>query len=204
MRVAVYGDAPQLDAWHTKKLADGHEVIVCNDVATFQQTVADVCFQFGGNALLVQPTNHVTVFMNSVITTTTSFPAGVTRFNGWPGFFEKEIIEIAAAQDDIQTATVILNQLGIRHTVAPDEPGFIAARIIAMIINEAYFALADEVSEKEEINTAMKLGTNYPHGPFEWAAIIGLDNVIQLLEMLALADDRYTPCQAMINEMKTI
>ncbi len=45
---------------------------------------------------------------------------------------------------------------------------------MAMIINEAWHALAEEVSTKNEIDTAMKLGTNYPYGPFEWAEKIGL------------------------------
>ena len=42
-----------------------------------------------------------------------------------------------------------------------------------MIINEAFLALQEGVSTKEEINTAMKLGTNYPLGPFEWVEKIG-------------------------------
>ena len=51
--------------------------------------------------------------------------------------------------------------------MGPDIPGFISARVVSMIINEAYFALEEEVSSKEEIDTAMKLGTNYPYGPFD-------------------------------------
>ena len=56
-------------------------------------------------------------------------------------------------------------------------PGFITARVIAMIINEAFFALQENVSSKEEIDTAMRLGTNYPYGPFEWTKLIGIDKI---------------------------
>jgi len=65
-----------------------------------------------------------------------------------------------------------------------------------MIINEAYFALGDKVSTKDEIDTAMKLGTNYPYGPFEWSRKIGLKNVYQLLSVLSKEDHRYiaAPC----------
>jgi len=60
-----------------------------------------------------------------------------------------------------------------------------------MIINEAYYALGEEVSSKAEIDTAMKLGTNYPLGPFEWGAKIGLHNIYRLLKLLSVEDDRY-------------
>ncbi len=62
-----------------------------------------------------------------------------------------------------------------------------------MIINEAYFALQDEVSSKDEIDTAMKLGTNYPHGPFEWSKKIGLKNIYGLLSKLVETNNRYEP-----------
>lgn len=47
--------------------------------------------------------------------------------------------------------------------------GFIFPRTIVQIINEAFFALEDEVASKEDIDRAMKFGVNYPKGPFEWA-----------------------------------
>ncbi len=60
-----------------------------------------------------------------------------------------------------------------------------------MIINEAFYALGDDVSTKEEIDVAMKLGTNYPFGPFEWGEKIGLQNIIELLKKLSENDKRY-------------
>ena len=83
-----------------------------------------------------------------------------------------------------------------------DEPGFIAARIIAMIINEAYFAVDENVSSKTEIDTAMKLGTNYPYGPFEWAELIGTNNILALLQKLNSTDSRYQPAAFLIKEVK--
>lgn len=70
-----------------------------------------------------------------------------------------------------------------------------------MIINEAYFAVNDEVSSKKEIDTAMKLGTNYPYGPFEWAALIGKNNILELLQKLSLTDTRYQPAELLIKEV---
>ena len=64
-----------------------------------------------------------------------------------------------------------------------------------MIINEAFIALKEGVSTKEEINTAMKLGTNYPQGPLKWADQIGLDLVLAVLTSLhdTFREERYRP-----------
>ena len=90
-------------------------------------------------------------------------------------------------------AEYILQQLNKRYIFVPDEPGFISARIIAMIINEAYYALDEKVSSKTDIDIAMKLGTNYPYGPFEWSNIIGVQQVYKLLAKLSLTDERFFP-----------
>jgi 3-hydroxybutyryl-CoA dehydrogenase len=62
-----------------------------------------------------------------------------------------------------------------------------------MIINEAYFALDEKVSSKEEIDIAMKLGTNYPFGPFEWSNKIGIKKICDLLNVLKEINPRYQP-----------
>ena len=81
-----------------------------------------------------------------------------------------------------------------------DDYGFIAARIIAMIINEAYYALEENVSTKEQIDIAMKLGTNYPYGPFEWSEKIGLKNILSLLQKLSKQNNRYTISSLLVHE----
>ena len=70
-----------------------------------------------------------------------------------------------------------------------------------MIINEAYFAIGEDVSSKNEIDLAMKLGTNYPYGPFEWAKKIGLHNIYYLLKTLSNNDNRYIPAKALKQEV---
>jgi 3-hydroxybutyryl-CoA dehydrogenase len=55
-----------------------------------------------------------------------------------------------------------------------------------MIVNEAFIALKEGVSTKEEIDIAMKLGTNYPYGPFEWAEKIGTERIKNLLSKLSV------------------
>ena len=144
------------------------------------------------------------VFINSVSTTLKELdaPLNVFRINGWVGFLQKPVWEIVGRTDE--NTRSVLAQLNKEIKIVADEPGFVAPRIISMIINEAYFTVADDVSTREEIDTAMKLGTNYPFGPFEWALTIGLKNIAELLQKLSLTDKRYQPAPLLIKEASDI
>ena len=147
---------------------------------------------------------HITdkpVFINWVVETIQQLqlPENFCRFNGWPTFIKKELWELAGANEKHLN---VFKELEWKFTCVTDEPGLVAARIIAMIINEAWFAYGEEVSTKEEIDLAMKLGTNYPFGPFEWCKKIGITNIYALLKKLSEKDDRYTVAPAMENEIK--
>ncbi len=141
------------------------------------------------------------VFINSVIDILTDLkaPANVLRINGWATFLKRPVWEIAGNVDEAVVS--VFKALEIKINKVTDEPGFIAARIIAMIINEAYFAVSENVSSKNEIDTAMKLGTNYPYGPFEWAGLIGEEHILALLKKLNLTDTRYQPASFLIEEV---
>ena len=133
------------------------------------------------------------VLVNSVVQTLDKLP-GFIRFNGWSSFLKRPIVEATAKNGKMQTkASAIFSLFNKKVEWVPDKPGFITAKVIAMIINEAWFALEEEVSAKDEIDIAMKLGTNYPYGPFEWAEKIGLKNVYELLNHLSISNKRYKP-----------
>ncbi len=140
------------------------------------------------------------VILNSVAATLKELQteSNVVRINGWNSFLSRNIWEVAGAITD--ETTQILTALNKQYIEVADEPGLIAARVITMIINEAYFALGQEVSSKEEIDTAMKLGTNYPWGPFEWSRIIGVKNIYELLLVLSKNDKRYLPAPLLQTE----
>jgi len=142
----------------------------------------------------------IPVLINSVSNTlkSTNHGAHVIRLNGWNGLLKRTTWELAGENNDILKE--LSTQLGVRFSFLSDEPGFVSARVLAMIINEAYFAKAENVSTENEIDIALKLGTNYPKGPFEWANEIGLSNVLNLLKTLSLVDARYTPCSLLEKE----
>lgn len=138
-------------------------------------------------------------FKNAVVSTRNELPSNCIRINGWAGFIQREIIELATKTHE-QYVAETMQVLGWKYLLVPDECGMIAPRIIAMIINEAYFGLEDKISTKSEIDTAMKLGTNYPYGPFEWSEKIGLHKIYQLLSALSKQDKRYTPANLLVDE----
>jgi 3-hydroxybutyryl-CoA dehydrogenase len=132
------------------------------------------------------------VIINSVTETLkeNNLPGNFTRVNGWPGFLKRPIWEVASG--DPARASVIFEQLGWNVVFLKDEPGLVSARVVSTIVNEAFFALGEGVSTIEEIDLAMKLGTNYPYGPFEWLGKIGVPNIYRLLHKLSATDKRYS------------
>ena len=136
------------------------------------------------------------VFLNSVVKTLglLKLPKHFCRMNGWDTFINRGSWEISG---DAVMAQQVLDTLEFKYSLVADEPGFVAARIVSRIINEAYFALGENISTKKEIDIAMKLGTNYPYGPFEWASLIGEHRIIELLSELKLSGTKYTLAPAL-------
>lgn len=125
------------------------------------------------------------IIINSVEQTLQETNNSIIRINGWNTFLRSSIIEASIAKEENKIRSQEVFSLFHKNLEwVPDEVGFITPRVISMIINEAFIALKEGVSTKEEIDTAMKLGTNYPHGPFEWAEKIGVRRVESLLRKL--------------------
>ncbi len=75
----------------------------------------------------------------------------------------------------------------------------IVPRLIAQIANEMTFALEERVGSPEDMNTAMRLGFNWPLGPVEFAELIGVDRAVELLERLgATGGDAYRPAPGLL------
>ena len=144
------------------------------------------------------------VFVNALHYLNNQLPENYIRMNAWNGFLENEFLEIAINNTPYyQKGLIVLDALKWNYQQTPDLTGMIAPRIIAMIINEAYFALGDGISTKENMDIAMKLGTNYPYGPFEWATLIGLQQIADLITVLGKQDNRYQLAPLIEKELKT-
>lgn len=151
------------------------------------------------------------VFVNAVTPTLQEIGRPFIRINAWAGFATLRLHELVIPGNSDQTADgmtpgpstadrvrAFYQQLDCRYLAARDVPGMISARVVAGIINEAWYTWGEKVSTREEIDTAMRLGTNYPFGPFEWGERIGLRNVAELLLALSKTDERYTPANSLL------
>jgi len=90
----------------------------------------------------------------------------------------------------------LMQAFGIDYLSVEDRVGMVKPRVIFMIINEACYTLQEGTATIEDIDMAMKLGTNYPFGPFEWCDRIGVTSVFETLAAMYedTKDERYKIC----------
>src|SRR5439155_43154 len=97
--------------------------------------------------------------------------------NALPGFIARSKVELSLFNEsDKGKIEEIIFQLGWQAEFVDDRVGMVSPRIVCMIINEAYYTLQEGTANTQDIDESMKLGTNYPFGPFEWSRKIGLKN----------------------------
>jgi 3-hydroxybutyryl-CoA dehydrogenase len=125
------------------------------------------------------------------------FPHRLCGFSALPSFTHTGAVEIApglsTARGSVEVTHRFLESLGKSMEVVQDCVGMVIPRIICQIINEATFAVQEDIASPNDIDTAMKLGTNYPHGPLEWGERIGFRTVFHVLNALHrdLGEERY-------------
>lgn len=90
----------------------------------------------------------------------------------------------------------VVARMGKVSVESKDYPGFIVNRVLMPMINEACFALYEGLASAQDIDNAMKLGTNQPMGPLALADFIGLDTCLAILRVLqeGLGDPKYRAC----------
>jgi 3-hydroxybutyryl-CoA dehydrogenase len=107
-----------------------------------------------------------------------------------------EVIKgLATSEETLKTTLDLCKVMKKEPIEANDSPGFISNRILCPMINEAVFALQENVGTPEAIDQVMKLGMNHPMGPLTLADLIGLDVVLFVMEVLQrdLGEDKYRP-----------
>jgi 3-hydroxybutyryl-CoA dehydrogenase len=166
-------------------LVPGHPIAACIDLL-FENTAERIAWLHNLQVPLV--------IINSVMIPLSQVSKNFIRINGWNTFLKRPLTEAAHINTSLRSeAEQLFFHFGRTIEWTPDIAGFITPRVVASIINEAFFTLEEKVSTMEEIDTAMKLGTNYPLGPFEWGKKIGLANIYTLLAILSGEKNRYTP-----------
>ncbi len=132
-----------------------------------------------------------------------SFQSKILGFNGLPTLLNRDVLEVSLLmphdEEDVKT---ICEKLNTAYLVVDDRVGLVTPRIVCMIINEAYYTVQDGTATRDDIDMAMKLGTNYPYGPFEWCQRIGVKHVFEVLEAVYddTKDERYKICPLLKKE----
>lgn len=110
----------------------------------------------------------------------------------------KDRVLAFAASEEVSEAFVArfvrtLADQGIAAIRLPDWPGLVAMRTVAMLANEGYEAVLQQVADAEGVDLAMRFGVNYPKGPIAWARELGLSRVLSVLDVLhrLTGDARY-------------
>lgn len=197
MVVAVLADEPAKKEIIARGFSPEVEFAWADSIRSLTVIDADVYFDFlftfdAERILQLKRLLPRVIFVNSVVNTCNEIGEGIGRINGWPTMIGRKVAEIAFTSGEEKIADRF-EKMNWPYTRSPDITGMITPRIVSMIVNEAFFAVGENVSTRNEIDTAMKLGTNYPYGPFEWANKIGLNNIGELLSELSKTDERYTP-----------
>lgn len=146
--------------------------------------------------ILASNTSSISITRMAAATSRPERFIGMHFMNPVPVMKLVEIIRGAQTSDETYAQTrALAEKMGKTTVLSRDFPGFIVNRILIPMLNEACQALQEGIATVEDIDTAMKLGTNQPMGPLELADFIGLDTVLYIAQVLheGLGDPKYRP-----------
>jgi len=121
---------------------------------------------------------------------------GMHFFNPAPVMKLVEVIRASETSDDtVRLIKDLCGRLGKEAVEVKEAPGFVVNRLLVPMMNEAFNLLQEGVASAEDIDKAMKLGTNMPMGPFELADYTGLDIGLDVMEVLfrETGDPKFRP-----------
>ena len=149
------------------------------------------------DAILATNTSSISITQIAAATQRPDKVVGMHFFNPVPLMSLVEIIRGMLTSNETMSSMINLSQaLGKTPVDANDSPGFISNRILCPMLNEAIYTLMESVGTAQAIDQVMKLGMNHPMGPLELCDLIGLDVLLNVMEVLHrdIGDDKYRPC----------
>lgn len=148
-------------------------------------------------AILVSNTSTLSLTKIAEVTKRTDQIVGMHFLNPVP---KVPLVELVKAFDTSEhtlgRVKEFAKKIGKTAVEVYEYPGFVTTRAIVPLLNEAMYILMEGVATAEGIDTAMKLGYNFPMGPLEMADAMGLDEVLAWMETLwkTLGEPRYRAC----------
>ncbi len=152
-------------------------------------------------SILCSNTSSISITQMASVTERPTKVAGMHFMNPVPIMTLVEGIRgLQTSDETFQKVGQFAEQLGKIFVEVKDIPGFAVNRILMPMINEAIYTLYEGIAKAEDIDRAMKLGTNQPMGPLALADFIGLDTCLAIMNVLheGLGDDKYRPCPLLV------
>jgi len=214
-------DGSHVEAEFRAKFGPAHQYSFLNPDLAFEErgkevdqqiqsaaSAADVAFcfhpltsqvaSFLGNDKLPIFEEIIHLSLTEMLSYEAGFPAGLRfGFCGLPTLFNRSLLEVSLYHEaDREKLAETCAALGTDYRVVADRVGLVTPRVICQIINEACFTVQEGTATMQDVDLGMKLGTNYPHGPFAWANAIGVARVHAVLKAMwdDTHDERYKVC----------
>ncbi len=133
------------------------------------------------NVIFASNTSAISITDLAMVTNRQELFLGLHFFN--PPSLMKLVEVIKGNKTNDETVSKIMSlckKLGKTPVPSNEAPGFIVNRLLWVFLNESYRLIETKVAEKEDIDTAVKLGLNHPMGPFELSDYIGLDIMLDI------------------------
>ncbi len=137
------------------------------------------------NALLASNTSSISITSLAASLKDPSRFVGIHFFNPVALMNLIEIIKgVKTSQQSVERAIEYSKSVKKEFVVVNDSPGFVTTRVIAMLVNEGAFEFSEGLATREDIDKALKLGGNFPMGPLTLGDLIGLDTVVNIMDVM--------------------
>ena len=166
-----------------------------------KEIIKKICPVLGPDAYIATNTSSISITRMGAQSDRPGKFVGMHFMNPVPRMELVELIRgIATEEETYRLIRELAVKLGKTPVNAEDFPAFLVNRIMLPMLNEAVYTLYEGVGSVEAIDTAMKLGTHHPMGPFELADFIGLDVCLAVMQVLheGLSDSKYRPCPLLV------
>lgn len=213
MKLLVVGQ-PSEFAEFNEKFGNEHQITLSETLPSYELiSASDIIFDF---SLDQEPENFevyagmegLNLFVNSpkislaeMVYFQVEVKCNLFGFNGLPTFINRSILEVSFL-DNRPKLEELCEALHTDYEIVEDRVGMVTPRVVCMIINEAFYTVQEGTASREDIDQGMKLGTNYPYGPFEWVKRMGINHVYEVLEAIYedTKEERYKICPLLKRE----